>query len=119
MSMAENHFTSPNKPSAKIVMVSQKTTQSLDSVKLINVNGKEIIPRSNAVWLKPGQYDLKFSSNMSNNAVNSGSNRMKNIRKNAKNSLNVTIEEGKTYYVAFDSKDLDINKWQPVVWKVE
>jgi len=119
ISAAENYFTSPNKPSAKIVLVSQKSTQSLDTVKLININGKEIIPRSNAVWLKPGQYDLKFSANIKNNDVNSGSNRMKNIRKNAKNSLNVNIEEGKTYYVAYDSKDLDIDKWQPVVWKIE
>lgn len=118
-SMAKNYFTSPNKPSAKIVLESQKSTESLSSVKLVNVNGKEIIPRSNAVWLKPGEYNLKFSALIENNDVNSGSNRLKYKNNNSNNFLNITIEEGKTYYVAFDSKDLDIEKWRPVVWKVE
>jgi hypothetical protein len=118
-SIAKNYFTSPKKPSAKIILESQKSTESLSSVKLVNVNGKEVIPRSNAVWLKPGEYNLKFMALIENNDVNSGSNRLKYKNKSSNNFLNITLEEGKTYYVAYDSKDLDIKKWRPVVWKIE
>lgn len=117
--LAENYFSSPKKPSAKLVLDSQKSTESLASVTLLNINGKEIIPRSNAVWLKPGKYQLKFSSNIKYNAVNSGSNKLKNKRKNTTNTLDIVLDEGKTYYVAYDTQNTDIKKWHPVVWKTE
>jgi len=117
--LAENYFSNPKKPSAKLILDSQKSTESLASVTLLNINGNEVIPRSNAVWLKPGKYTLKFASNIQNNAVNSGSSKIRNKRKNTPNTLDIILDEGKTYYIAYDTHNSDINKWQPIVWKTE
>ena len=117
--LADNYFAKPNSNAAKLILDSSLSTKSLSPVKLLNINGKEINPRLHAVWLKPGDYVLKFSAAISNNSVNSGANSLRNRNKNANTALTVTLEADKKYYIAYDSQSKNIDQWQPVVWKVE
>ena len=119
ISTADTYFSKPNKNSAKLILDSALSTKSLSSVSLININGKEIIPRSHVVWLKAGEYKLKFSTTILNNSVNSGGNKVRNRNKNTNNTIKVILEANKTYYIAYDSHEKNINKWKLIVWKEE
>jgi hypothetical protein len=120
-SLAKNNFfANPKNPSGQLVLVSNKVTQSLFSVTLLSINGIEVAHNDSAVWLKPGTYDLSFSTAIDHkyaggNGINS---RRSNTRHDELNrNLNITVEANKVYYIAYNAKDENNKNWSPVIWK--
>jgi hypothetical protein len=115
-----NYFASPQDPSGKLILVSNKVTQSLFPVTLLSINGSEVAHKDTTVWLKPGTYDLNFSTVIDHKyAGGNGLNvRRTNTRHDQLNkSLNITVEANKVYYIAYDAKDENNDNWSPIIWK--
>ncbi len=112
-------FTSPSKPSAKLVMNQPHVTQQLFAMNLVQVDGKNVQNRGGVVWLKPGQYDLSFNAQVNQNFTQGQLSRAETRSKDFNNDMNITLEAGKTYYMAYDAKDTDSDNWKPVVYKTK
>ncbi|WP_154224059.1 hypothetical protein [Marinicella rhabdoformis] len=112
-------FTSPKKPSAKLVMNKPQVTKQLFTMSLTQVDGNNVQNRGGVVWLKPGQYDLSFNAMVNQNFTKGQLSRAETRSKDFNNDMNITLEAGKTYYLAFDAKDSDADNWKPVVYKTE
>lgn len=114
-----NFFAHPKEPSGQLILVPNKTTKALFPVTLLSINGKEVAHKDNAVWLKPGSYQLSFSAKVNHSyAGGNGINISRSNNRNGKlnNDLSITVEDNKIYYIAFDAHDVDQKNWQPVVW---
>lgn len=117
----ETYFVNPKKPSGKLVLNSRNLTKALFPVVLVSIDGNQVSPKENAAWLKPGSYKLTFSSRI--DQALAGGNGL-NMRKgyglrDLNNELDLTVEADKTYYISFDAKAKEQEKWRPVVWKQE
>lgn len=119
VSVLASPFTSPNKPSAKLVMNKPQVTKQLFTMSLTQVDGQNIQDRGGVVWLKPGQYDLTFSAMVNHNQTKGQTAKATTKSKKLNNDLLLSVEAGKTYYLAFDAKDSDADNWKPVVYKTE
>lgn len=115
-----NPFAKPSQPSGILKMNQPHPSANIFPVSLFEVDGKQIIVRDNSAWLKPGKHTIKVKSKIN---LDSRSKKLVKRQKvnNLKqdNTLEINIEDGKTYYVGFDTNDQDPNKWHPVVWKVK
>jgi hypothetical protein len=119
-SLAKNNFfANPKDPSGQLILIPNKTTGSLFPVKLQSINGQSVTQNNNAVWLKPGNYNLTFSAKVDHNyAGGFGKNIIRGNKKNrGKNNIDITIENNKVYYIAYDARDANQANWKPVVWK--
>ncbi len=56
------NFASPSEPSAKIILSHSNAAKQIFPVKLLMVNGENINVRSDAVWLSPGEYELRLGA---------------------------------------------------------
>ncbi|MCB1603120.1 MAG: hypothetical protein R3F25_12550 [Gammaproteobacteria bacterium] len=119
LAFAGDYFANPGDDAAKLVLKSNKSTQRISSVILQEVNGDLVSPRENAVWLKPGEYQLRLAPVILNNTAPGTQKSLKRKTDNVNNMLNITVESGKTYYLGFDSSDEEVKNWKPVVWKEE
>ncbi len=110
-------FASPSQPSAKLIMNHSKVTQQLFEMSLIQVDGKNVQNRGGVVWLKPGEYDLSFTANVNQNFTKGQLTRGESRSRDFNNDMTISLEAGKTYYMAYDAKDKDASNWKPVVYK--
>ncbi len=114
------HFASPSDPSGKIIMNHANNAKQLFPVKLQMVNGENVIVRDGAVWLEPGEYELKFSTQINSNYTKQimGLKERRGL-KDLNTTLKINVEADKSYYVAFDASSAESEDWQTVVYKVK
>ena len=114
------NFASPNEPSAKIVLNHSSAAKQLFPVKLLMVNGENINVRSDAVWLAPGEYELRLGASVNlNYTVPLLRPNERRSLKDAKNILKITVEADKSYYIGYDASSKKADEWHPVVFKVK
>ncbi|WP_223788168.1 hypothetical protein [Marinicella meishanensis] len=113
-------FASPSDPSAKVVMNHSNSAKQLFPVKLLMVNGENVPVRGDAVWLQPGEYELRFSTQINSNYTKQimGLKQRRGLE-SLKNTLKINVEAEKSYYVAYDASSNNTDDWQPVVYKVK
>ncbi len=114
------NFASPSEPSAKIVMNHAVNAKQLFPVRLLMVNGENVIVRDDAVWLQPGMYELRFATSINGDYTQQimGLKERRGL-KDLPNTLNIKVEADKSYYVAFDASSTETEEWGPVVYKVK
>ena len=113
-------FASPSEPSAKIIMNHANNAKQLFPMRLLMVNGENIIVRDDAVWLSPGEYELRFSPTINQDYTQQvmGLKQRRGL-KDLKNTMKIKVEADKSYYVAYDASSNQTENWQPVVYKVK
>lgn len=113
-------FASPSEPSAKIVMNHANNAKQLFPVRLLMVNGENVNVRNNAVWLQPGEYELRFATTINGDYTKKimGLKERRGL-KNLPNTLKINVEADKSYYVAFDASSTETEEWGPVVYKTK
>jgi len=117
--LCANPFAKPSEPNGVLNLSSPQITKDIFPVSIYEIDGKNIISRNTAIWLKPGKHSIKVSSNIDlSYRSHSLTKRQKNLNKNNK-TLEINVEDGKMYYVGYDASDRDPNLWKPVVWKVK
>lgn len=113
------NFASPNEPSAKIILSHSTAAKQIFPVRLLMVNGKNINVRSDAVWLAPGEYEFRLASTINKNYTSPVlSLKERRGLKDLKNTLKITVEADKSYYIGYDASSNQSEDWQPVVYKV-
>ncbi len=112
-------FAKPSEPSGKVVLSDYSEAKQLYQVKLVEVNGENVPVRAHAVWLKPGQYELTLSAQIGDKARRNLSIKDRSGFNDRENKLNLTVEAGKTYYLAYDARPKEFDDWKPIVYKVE
>ncbi len=114
------NFASPSEPSAKIILSHSNTAKQIFPVKLLMVNGENINVRSDAVWLAPGEYELRFASFINKDYTKQIlSPKERRGIKDWKNTLKITVEADKSYYIGYDASSNQTEDWQPVIYKVK
>ncbi|MGJ8663574.1 MAG: hypothetical protein ACSHWU_07985 [Marinicella sp.] len=113
-------FASPKDPSAKIVMNHSNAAKQLFPVRLLMVNGENVNVRSDAVWLAPGEYELRFASSVNGDYTQKilGLKERRGL-KDWNNTMQITVDADKSYYIAYDASSNQTEDWQPVVYKVK
>ncbi len=112
-------FAKPSEPSGKVVLSDYSEAKQLYQVKLVEVNGENVPVRAHAVWLKPGQYELTLSAQIGKSARTNLSIKDRSGLDDRENKLMLTVEAGKTYYLAYDARPKNFDDWKPIVYKVE
>jgi hypothetical protein len=112
-------FAKPSEPSGKVVLSDYSEAKQLYQVKLVEVNGENVPVRAHAVWLKPGQYELTLSAQIGKSARSNLSIKDRSGFDKRENKLNLSVEAGKTYYLAYDARSKEFDDWKPIVYKVE
>ncbi|GAA4825451.1 hypothetical protein GCM10011365_05860 [Marinicella pacifica] len=112
-------FAKPSEPSGKVVLSDYSEAKQLYQVKLVEVNGENVPVRAHAVWLKPGQYELTLSAHIGDKAKSNLSIKDRRGMSDRENKLNLTVEAGKTYYLAYDARPEKHDDWKPIVYKVD
>ncbi len=118
-SLFANPFANPSEPSGKLILNKAHPTQKLFAVTLQAVNGHNVTNRDQAVWLKPGEYELTFSSTVDKRVTKGQLSKNSSKNNNLTNTVTIVVEADKSYYVAFDASDRDRHKWKPVVYKTK
>ena len=119
VSVMASPFTSPKKPAAKLVMNQPHATKQLFEMYLTQVDGSNVQDRGGVVWLKPGEYDLSFAAMVNQNQTRGQLSRAEVRTRDFNNDMKISLEAGKTYYMAYDAKDTNTDNWKPVVYKTE
>ena len=102
---------------AMIDLSPNKPVQKLFSLTLISINGESVIHREDMVMLKPGHYELKFASNIDLNYFSESSRILKtkiNQRK-FNDSIELKVEAGNIYHLAFDARSRKVEDWKPIL----
>lgn len=113
-------FAKPSEASGILNMSISRPAANIFPVSIYAIDGKQIVNRNSAVWLKPGEHTISVNAIIDiSNRRTSLLRRYKTNKQVENNNIKITVEDGKTYYVGFDANDSDPNKWRPVVWKVK
>lgn len=115
------NFASPSSPSAKIIMNHSVTAKQIFPVRLLMVNGENVNVRSDAVWLEPGEYELRFAAliNLDYTKQVMTPKQRRGLKNDMINTLKIKVEADKSYRVGFDASSTEAEEWQPVVYSVK
>ncbi|MFU8830615.1 MAG: hypothetical protein ACNA7J_00540 [Wenzhouxiangella sp.] len=119
--LAQDWFVSPTQPHGHVSGAIDQPARGLYRVEITEINGELVgRGRSEGVWLKPGDYTIQarraqVRTDFTGAVGRSSSQR--HIPEN--NTVELTVEEGKTYYLALDTSSRHRADWQVVVWKTE
>jgi len=112
-------FPKNSEPHAKISLGFGSTKDEVDPAVVYAIDGIDIGVRDHYIALSPGKHTLlcraRFDVNDYDYKIPKGQ-RFENTVEN--NTLDITVEAGKTYFIGYSLKDIDIKKWKPVVFKV-
>lgn len=111
-----NPFVSPSEPHGKLILSIKKIPDNIYPVQIVAVNGNEIPVRGQAVWMAPGEYELKIKMDGAVNLRDLPGPTNLRMTEPGDNTLKITVEEGMVYYVGYEYVD---GKWKAVVWKQE
>lgn len=101
---------SPNKPVHKLF-----------SLTILSINGESVINKNDMMMLQPGKYHLKFASNAELKFLSEGNRTMRskiNQRK-YEDSLDLDVEAGNIYHLAFDASSVKVEDWKPVLLRTQ
>ncbi len=115
-------FANPSEPSGIIIMDTPRPAQQIFPVRLVKIDGVEIPPRKQGVWLRPGTHRLRLVAERIDTDWTGGLRaRQRQVANWPQKSreLLVEVQAGKKYYVGYDSSDADPKNWGPVVWQVK
>jgi hypothetical protein len=115
-----NPFAKPSEASGILKMNVPHTSKDIFPVTLFEVDGKQVIRRNNAAWLKPGKHTIRVSASIpldSRSKAVTTRQKVNNSKNN--NTLELIVEDGKIYYIGYDTSERNPNKWRPVVWKIK
>ena len=120
MQLIASPFVKPSEPSGILKLNQSHPSADIFPVSIFSVDGKQVNIRNNAVWLTPGNHTIRVHSTINLDSRSSALiTRQKANNAKQNNTLELTIEDGKTYYVGYDASDRNPNKWRPVVWKTK
>ncbi len=113
------NFPSPREAGvSKLIMDITNHEDNQYPMLLLEVNGENIQPRGYPVWLKPGKYELTFSTaGYSDNHDKERVTRRK--LKDLENTMTLVVEPNKTYRLAYDTSDNLLSNWKPVITQVK
>jgi hypothetical protein len=112
-------FAKPSEASGILNLSIARPSANIFPVTIYAIDGDQTINRNKAIWLKPGVHTISVNSVIDLSNRSKSLLRKHRIKKEDKNELKITIEEGKTYYIGYDANANDPNEWRPVVWKVK
>ncbi len=113
------NFASPSDPSAKLILNHSSAAKQIFPVRLLMVNGENINVRSDAVWLAPGEYELRLASSVNKDYTTQVmSIKERRGLKDFKNTMKITVEADKSYYIGYDASSKNTDDWQPIIYKV-
>lgn len=115
---AKDFFASAGEPHGVVRTEVMQSAKQIFPVRIVSINGRQTsTDHRGTVWLKPGEHTLTLRGSM-DKARTPGIKR--NVgRGGGTSTLEITIEEGNTYYVGGKRNSDTDNRWTPVVWKVE
>jgi hypothetical protein len=118
---AQDWFVSPSEPHGHVSGAINQPARSLYRVEITEINGKLVgSGRSEGVWLTPGDYTIQARKARVRTDFTSAVGRSSSQRHNPENNtIELTVEEGKTYYLALDTSSQRRAEWEVVVWKTE
>lgn len=111
---SDDYFASQSEPYAKLLFQPLKKNKSLFPVILNEINGKQVMLREHISYLKPGEYELGFATLIDNRYTRTT---VRSVKNKTNRKLNIKLEEGKTYHIAYDAHARDRSEWKPIVWK--
>ncbi len=119
--VAQDWFVSPSAPNGHVTGAIDQPASGLYRVEITEINGKLVgSGRSEGVWLKPGDYQIKARGAAVRVDYTAAVGRSSSTRHVAENNeIELTVEEGKTYHLALDTSSPRRSDWEIVVWKVE
>ena len=113
-------FPSPSENTAKVILNNSITAKQIFPVNLLMVNGENVSIRNSAVWLSPGNYELKFAAQVDRKFTQQVlSPKERRGLKDWNTTMVLKVEADKSYYVGFDASSNDAENWRPVVYKVK
>jgi len=117
---ATEWFVSPSQPNGHVTGAVSKTAHHLYAVEITEINGKRVGEgRRDGVWLTPGEYTIQARRAKVRGDLVPGTGRGRNHGNPENNTVDLVVEEGKTYYLALDASTGRHRDWKLVVWKVE
>ena len=107
-----------NEPSGVIELGYGSSKHEAEPVYIYAIDGYEIKQRTRT-FLAPGKHVVKCKATHDLNSLDwkipKGE---KFVDTDENNTFEITIENGKSYYLGFSTKSEDIKQWKPVVFKV-
>ena len=101
---------------ARIVTSVNRPVDCLFSVVVYNINGKEVNKPPLAFNLEPGKYTLKAQASFDRKQCSPTAKIAKIIRIDP---LELEVEAGKSYFLAYNASSPDYKDWKMEVYKVE
>lgn len=121
LSISAKEFKSPKngEPHASIELGYGSSKHNAQPVYIYHIDGIDVSKKT-YVTLVPGKHIIKCKStvdlNKYDHLIPKGE-KFENSDKN--NTIELTVEKGKTYYLGFSTKSEKLDDWKPVVFKVE
>ena len=113
-------FAKPSEPNGILNLATPHTSRDIFPVVINNIDGRNVPDRSNAVWLTPGKHSIRVRAVVVNlNSRSHALTRRQTKINRINRTLELTVEEGKTYYIGYDTSGRNPNDWKAVVWKVK
>ena len=121
LSVSAKGFKSPKykEPHASIELGYGSNKHSAEPVYIYHIDGIDVSKKT-FVTLAPGKHIIKCKSTVDLNEYDfliPKGEKFVNTDKN--NTIELTVENGKTYYLGFSTKSEKLSEWKPVVFKVE
>ena len=114
---AADWFVSPSQPNGHVTGSVSKTAHHLYAVEITEINGMRVGDgRRNGVWLKPGEYTIQARRANVRADLVPGTGRGRNYGNPEANTIDLVVEEGKTYHLALDASAGRQRDWKLVVW---
>ena len=114
-----NPFAKPSEPSGVLNLGTLHTTKDIFPVVINQIDGQNVVNRNNAVWLKPGKHSIKVSAIVDLSHRSHGITHKQKGFNQKNRDLEINVENGKMYYIGYDTSDSNPNNWKPIVWKVK
>lgn len=117
---AGDWFVKPSQPNGHVTGAVSKTSQHLYAVEITEINGIRVGEgRKHAVWLQPGEYTIQARRANVRADLVPGTGRGRNYSNPEANTIDLVVEEGKTYHLALDASAGRQRDWKLVAWKIE
>lgn len=94
--------------------------QEVEPVFIYEIDGVDVGKKDHRVHLSPGTHTIKCKSTYDLNVLDfkiPKGQKFENTTEN--NTIEVTIEKDKSYYLGFSTKSEFLKDWKPVIFKVE
>lgn len=118
VSAGNQALVSPNEPHGVVRVDVERKAEHIYPVKVVEINGDLVsVDDKVALWLKPGKHTLTVRGMVERDNTFGVSRSVG--QGNEDNSVEVTVEEGKIYYLGAKVNPRENGRWEPVIWKVK